>query len=85
MTSHIERGEFLYIQDLMERTRYRDVYAAITKANAWTDIAEDKPCLLRIVKEMNGALGYTSKSIEQIMQTMKEIAKYGWDSFISHK
>ena len=85
MTSPIERGEFLYIQDLMERTRYRDVYAAITKANAWTDIAEDKPCLLRIVKEMNGALGYTSKSIEQIMQTMKEIAKYGWDSFISHK
>ena len=85
MTSPIERGEFLYIQDLMERTRYRDVYAAITKANAWTDLAEEKPWLLRIVKEMNQALGYTGKSIEQIMQTMKEIAKYGWDSFISHK
>jgi len=85
MTNKIEVGEFLYIVDLMERTRYRDVYAAITKADAWTDLAEEKPCLLRIVKEMNYALGYTSKSIEQIMQTMKEIAKYGWDSFISGK
>lgn len=80
-----EAGEFLYIDDLMERTRYRDVYAAITKANAWADLAEEKPCLLRIVKEMNNSLGYTSKSIEQIMQTMKEIAKYGWDSFISSR
>jgi len=85
MANTTEVGEFLYIRDLMERTRYRDVYAAITKADAWADIAEDKPCLLRIVKEMNYALGYTSKSIEQIMQTMKEIAKYGWDSFISGK
>jgi hypothetical protein len=85
MTNKIEVGEFLYIQDLIERTQHRDVYAAVTKAGAWTDLAEDKPCLLRIVKEMNGALGYTSTSIEQIMQTMKEIAKYGWDSFISGK
>jgi D-aminopeptidase len=81
----MNQGEFLYINDLMDRTRYRDMYAAITKANAWADLAEEKPCLNRILKEMNYTLGYTSKSIEQILQTMKEIAKYGWDLFISGK
>jgi hypothetical protein len=34
-------GDFSYVQDEMKRMAYEDMYAAITKADAWTDIAKE--------------------------------------------
>ena len=34
-------GDFSYVQDDMTRMAYEDMYAAITKADAWTEIAKE--------------------------------------------
>jgi hypothetical protein len=34
-------GDFSYVQDEMKRMAYEDMYAAITKADAWADISKE--------------------------------------------
>ncbi len=86
-------GDFSCISDSMTRTAFEDMYAAITAANAWTDMAKEPSGqgflfsrddhIVRIHAALNDRLGHSGASMAMTMRSMQHLARVGWAAFIA--
>jgi len=75
------RGDFSFIVDKADRVVYEDMYAAITKANAWASIKmdPDERTMRQIKANLADCVGPSSFALRQ----MQCIARQGWDEWVS--
>lgn len=86
-------GDFSCIRDQMTRTAYEDMYAAITKADAWSDMSKEPsgggfmfssdPHIGRIHAALNDRVGHSGASMGCTMRAMQHLARVGWPTFIA--
>jgi len=77
----------------MTRTAYEDMYAAITKAEAWADMAKEPsgagfmfssdPHIKRIHAALNDRVGHSGASMGCTMRAMQHLARVGWPAFMA--
>ena len=86
------KGDFSCIADDNTRMAFEDMYDAITKAEAWADVAKEPvgqgfmwstdDYLLRIEQHLNDRVGHSGGSYAATMRSMQHLARVGWDAFI---
>ena len=86
-------GDFSMIRDEMTRTAYEDMYAAITKAEAWADMKKEPTGagfmfssdshIGRIHGHLIDRVGHSGASMACTMRAMQHLAQVGWASFIA--
>ena len=86
-------GDFSCIRDEMTRTAYEDMYAAITKAEAWADMKKEPsgagfmfssdPHIGRIHAALNDRVGHSGASMGCTMRAMQHLARVGWADFMA--
>ena len=85
-------GDFSYLTDEFTRTTYEDMYAAITKAEAWDWIKaepqngfmfDDSEKSKAIGSFLNGndRVGHSGASYGLTMRAMQQLALIGWECF----
>ena len=93
MTTIPEPGDFSMIRDEITRMAYEDMYAAITKAEAWPDMKKEPsgsgfmfssdPHIGRIYSKLTDRVGHSGASIACTMRAMQHLAQTSWSSFIA--
>jgi len=86
-------GDFSFIPDACNRDAYTDMYAAITKAEAWDWVKEDpgeggfmfstSPTLAKICAHMDDRVGHSGASFAMCMRQMQHLARIGWDAWVA--
>jgi len=86
-------GDFSMIRDEMTRMTYEDMYAAITKAEAWADMKKEPTGagfmfssdshISRIHAKLIDRVGHSGASMACTMRAMQHLAQVGWSTFIA--
>jgi hypothetical protein len=86
------KGDFSCIADENTRMAFEDMYDAITKAEAWADVAKEPAgqgfmwsrdaYLLRIEQHLKDRVSHSGGSYAATMRSMQHLARVGWDAFI---
>ncbi len=81
------------IRDEMTRMAYEDMYVAITKAEAWSDMKKEPsnqgfmwssdPHIGRIHGCLVDRVGHSGASMGCTMRAMQHLARVGWADFIA--
>ncbi len=77
----------------MTRTAYEDMYAAITKAEAWNDMKKEPsgagfmwstdPHIGRIRTHLIDRVGHSGASMGCTLRAMQHLAQVGWPAFMA--
>lgn len=86
-------GDFSAIRDEMTRTAYEDMYAAITKAEAWADMKKEPSGagfmfssdthIDRIRTRLVDRVGHSGASLGCTLRDMQHLAQVGWATFMA--
>jgi hypothetical protein len=86
------KGDFSFISNMSDRAAYQDMYAAITKADAWEWMKYDpgpggfifntSDTMRRIHANLVDSIGHSGTSFALFMRQMQFIARSGWDEWV---
>lgn len=85
-------GDFSFVKDESDRIMFEDMYAAVTKAEAWEDIKADpgyggfmfgaQTLVSRILVHLEDRVGHSGASFAYTLRVMQMIARDGWLHFV---
>jgi hypothetical protein len=86
------KGDFSFIANTSDRVAYQDIYAAITKADAWEWMKYDpgpggfmfstSDTMRRIHANLVDSMGFSGAAFALYMRQMQYIARAGWDEWV---